>query len=784
MIAGARAARVFDAMARHRAATLGCLLLGVAAGGLGAAHLRFDMSFRPTFTGDKEQLARTAAHERVFGQVGFRDLVAIADVGDASNPRVLEKVAVLSERLRKLPDVVEVRDPSRFPFFDRRGSFHPLGLDAAGRPDEEQKTLIDDLLRSPSARRLIVGDDNRRVAVTASIDIPNEDFTRRRGAVEAFRGVVSQWSLETGLPTEVTGYPEVEQVYAHEVLTSVVRSIGLLLGIMLVVLFIYFRRGTDVLTCLAGVTLAVPIVLGLMTALDQPFSIVNSQVLTLVLIVGIGQALHHQEEYRRRREAGRNHAAANREAFSILAWPSLMTGLATTAGFAALVTADMKAIWSFGLSTALGVAVVYLVNWLVVPPLIDLFYAKAPADTFTRQRSSWTLSIVRGADQLLRRRPRLVTLGFVAMTVVLGFAGISRLSIDQKVNEELPARHTARRAELTYERELAGFLGPELSIQPASGDLRTVSDELVAFVNRLCDMPEVRYVASPLDLLPQPLLGPGQSGKSCWRRGGDLTLAVTARAGFAGATTEALATALISGTGDRGAVIVRLADIGTARSLPFVERVAAAARETMPHATVQPVGQWWLAQQGMNRLSSDVMVSAVTALFVILPIMWFAIRDFRLFLAAIPPTVLPIIATLGFMGLAHITVRIGTAMILAIALGLAADDTVHLSVRIRDRVRAGCDPGSAVSATMLRTGRPCSFSSYVLIGGFASMLASSLVALRAMGLIAMFTMSFALATDLVLGPALYLLLKPRRASNPGGERPAVAPPALLAPQRH
>src|SRR4029077_7542466 len=137
------------------------------------------------------------------------------------------------------------------------------------------------------------------------------------------------------------------------------------------------------------------------------------------LIVGIGQALHHQEEYRRRREAGGDHDAANREAFAILAWPSFMTGLATTAGFAALMTADMNAIWSFGLSTALGVTIVYLANWLVVPPLIERFYRAAPPELFTRARGSWTLSVVRAADGLLRRRPWSVTLGFVAMTVVL-----------------------------------------------------------------------------------------------------------------------------------------------------------------------------------------------------------------------------------------------------------------------------------------------------------------------------------------------------------------------------
>jgi predicted RND superfamily exporter protein len=161
--------------------------------------------------------------------------------------------------------------------------------------------------------------------------------------------------------------------------------------------------------------------------------------------------------------------------------------------------------------------------------------------------------------------------------------------------------------------------------------------------------------------------------------------------------------------------------------------------------------------------------------------MFLAIGDLKLFLAAIPATVLPVLASLGFMGLTHITVRIGTAMILAIALGLAADDTIHLSVRIRDRVRSGSDPGSAVSATLLRTGRPCSFSSYVLIGGFASMMASSLLALRAMGLIATFTMAFALATDILLGPALYLLTNPRPGLDPERSTPTPgAKPAVVA----
>ena len=767
------APRIFDLLARRRAFVWALLGFLVAAGALGTVRMPIDMSFRPTFSTDRAEVQRTAAYEKLFGQVGFRDLVAIVDARGARPPAVMTALAQLAGRLRAMPFVMEVRDPTSFPFFDRDGILRAEGIAGALPADatfesSSARPLIEDLLRSPSARRVVVGDlvddpvgdDGRTFAVTASLDIPNEGFARRRAAVAAFERTVRDWSHETGLPAQITGYPAVEQVYAVEVFRSVLRGIAILLLVMVAVLFVYFRRWSDVVTCLAGVSLSVPIVLGTMAASGQPFSIVNSQVLTLVLIVGIGQALHQQEEYRRRREAGRDHVTANREAFSILAWPSFMTGLATAAGFGALLTADMRALWSFGLSTALGVCIVYVVNWAVGPALIDLFYRGAPAEAFVEARRSGTLSAIRSADRLLRRHPAGVTLAFLAVTIALGVAGVSRLSVDQKVNEELPANHPARRAERAYESQMAGFLGPELSVRPIAvgSSMRDLTDELVRFVDRLCDMPEVRYVASPLDLMPQPLLPPGQRGKACRRGSGEMDYAIGARRGLAGPSVAALGRSVLSEDGARGAIVVRVADLGTARALPFVEQIRAAARETMPHATVEPVGQWWLAQQGMNRLSRDIMLSAVTALLVILPIMWFGIRDWKLFLAAIPPTVLPIAATLGFMGLAHITVRIGTAMILAIALGLAADDTVHLSVRIRDRVRQGCEVGSAISATLLRTGRPCSFSSYVLIAGFGSMLASSLLALRAMGEIAMFTMTFALASDVVLGPAIYLLL--------------------------
>jgi predicted RND superfamily exporter protein len=746
-------------MANRRALVAVALFAGVLAGIIGATHLSMDMSFRPTFTSDHRELNRTRDFQRTFGEVGFNELIALVDVGNAADPGRLQQVSTLSDRLRTLPHAIGVRDPLSIPYFDAQGRLHANGagpaLRSAGTRVQRQQ-IVTAVLQEPQARRLVIGDHNRRVAVAVAINLTNSDFTAWRPVDRDFRRIVSAWSTQTGYATQVTGYPDVEQVYAHEVLISVLRSIALLLVVMVLILYVAFRRLKDIVTCLAGVTLSVPVVLGAMTLMGQPFSIVNSQVLTLVLIVGIAEALHHQQEYRRRREAGRDHLTANREAFTILAWPAFMTGLATVAGFAALLTAKMDAIRSFGMATAVGVALVYLVNWATVPLLIHVFNRRTPAEDFQAARGTGSPRALQRTAHLVQRRTGAVVLGFALATVGLALAGAFRLSIDQKVNQELPSHHPARVAQSTYEQQFTGFLGPELQIRPRTGNVLGLGPELAAFVGRLCAMPEVRYVASPLDLLPQPPTV--TAGGACTRRAGDLSVALAARRGAAGPQVQRLAEPLLSADGQQASLIVRVPDIGTGKSIPFVHRVLAAARDTMPSAEVAPVGQWWLAQQGMHSLSFEMAASAVTALALVLPIMWFAIRDRRLFLAGLLPTLLPVFATLGFMGLMHITVRIGTGMILAIALGLSADDTIHLSIRIRDRVRAGNDPASAVSATLLRSGRPAALSSLVLIGGFASMTFSSLVALREMGLIAAFTMSFALATDIILGPALYLML--------------------------
>jgi predicted RND superfamily exporter protein len=773
--------RLYGVLSRRRAVVVAAVVLVVLAGGVYALGIGVDMSFRPTFSTEASLVEPTEQHDAEFGEAGFRDLVAVVEVGDLHDPDAMAAVADLGDRIAGIDHVAVVREPTTVPMFDRTGAFVPQALrDETGvlLDGDAFAARVDDVLASRQLRRLVIADDGRHVVVTGTIDLPSTAFDERRSTVAEFTSTVDDWSEETGRDVVVTGFPQVEQVYASVITRSVLVVIALLYVVMMAVLFAYFRRVRDVLVCLVGVTAAVPLVLAEMRLLGQPFSIVNSQVLTLVVIVGIAHALHHVEEYRRRREAGVGHTAANRTAFRTIAFASLMTGLTTAAGFLALRTAGMPAVKSFGLSTAAGVATVYLMNWLLVPLLVEVTNRRSPAPREAAGSRLVSRLMALTADAV-DRRPRAIVATFVLSLVVLGAWGIPRVSIDQRVNEELPAGHSALAAQQLFEDELSGFLGPEIWLRPttAGADVIEEPGRLAAFVNRICALEPVRYVGSPLDLAPQPALDAAEPTAACRREPADLSGVRVLATDAAPAGVAPLArTVLGSPEGRDATLVVRLRDVGTAASLPFVADVEQIGREVFgDDVEVVPVGQWWLAQNGMDRLSMDIGFSAVSALAVILPIILVSVRHRRLFVAAILPTVMPVVAALAFMGLAGITMRIGTAMILAISLGLAADDTLYLSTQVKRRLATGSEPASAMHATLRRTGRPACFSSIVLIAGFLAMSTSDLVALHDMGIVAAFTMAYALATDLLLGPAIYRLLERRRALAGAAPVPASRP---------
>jgi len=120
---------------------------------------------------------------------------------------------------------------------------------------------------------------------------------------------------------------------------------------------------------------------------------------------------------------------------------------------------------------------------------------------------------------------------------------------------------------------------------------------------------------------------------------------------------------------------------------------------------------------------------------------------------AMLPTVLPVLVTLGVMGLASVPLDVGSAMVAAVALGLAVDNAIHLLSAYRRQRRGGAPPPEAAIEAVLATGRPIATTSLALTAGFFTLLLSSWNSIAHFGAVCGVALGSAALAALLLLPA-------------------------------
>lgn len=694
-----------------------------------------DMSFRPLFAHEPDTEAATAEFETRFGQSSGSQVAIMVQRDRVLDGRFLTSISDLTEQLRAQPNVVEVLSPARLP----HGIWTGDGAHGA-------LTTSPDVLRAPEAAEAaargirvadlpVVADSGRTILLLARLDIPLDELQQRRGAIRAIRAAADAWR-PPDVRISYTGVSVVEAAYADAIPAGMALSLVLTTAAVVVLLFGVFGNAPAAVIALSGVAVAIPLTIAGLALGGWPLTMLSSMAPTVILIVGVADAIHMLRRWRREAQVAREGAV--RRMMAALALPCALTTLTTAVGFLALVTARIDAIRQFGITAAAGVVIVFAANMVLVPALlrsmrVPIIRAAPP------QRSLMLVGL---------RRPR-ATLAAATLFGMAAIAGVPRIVVDQRFNEELPPAHPATTAQALIEREFGGFLGPDIEITRADG--RSILDpdalaRIAALQAHVTAMPGVDDVSSVLDLLPR-----GTAGSA-------------ARRGIEGLREDPLmqfAVRELVHSSERVALRVRTGDLGTRAALALAADIEDRARQTLGTSfQARVVGQWWLAQLGTASLLRDMLVSFATSLLLVLPILALALRSRHMLLIALPANLLPMLAALAFMGWTGTTLRVGTALVLAIALAIAVDDTIHLLARTHEERLRGLGARRAMRAALLECAPALTATTVVLLAGFGSMLASQIAAIRDMGIVAAVALGTALAADLLIVPALYRLCPP------------------------
>ena len=161
-----------------------------------------------------------------------------------------------------------------------------------------------------------------------------------------------------------------------------------------------------------------------------------------------------------------------------------------------------------------------------------------------------------------------------------------------------------------------------------------------------------------------------------------------------------------------------------------------------------------LLNRSADTLARGQAVGLSQELIVLLLVMSALFLSFRTGLLSLVPNVVPILALFAVMGFAGIDLNISTAMIAAIALGIAIDDTIHYFNDFKLQIRETGDVEKAIIKVVSSVGRPIVFTAGALCAAFLILTLSSFQPIRQFGMLASFTMVVDLIAELLITPGL------------------------------
>jgi uncharacterized protein len=196
---------------------------------------------------------------------------------------------------------------------------------------------------------------------------------------------------------------------------------------------------------------------------------------------------------------------------------------------------------------------------------------------------------------------------------------------------------------------------------------------------------------------------------------------------------------------------------------------------------VKVTGKMALYQNMNGHVVRSFLVSLVLAIGLIGMVMLASFRSLKLGAISAIPNVVPLLFGGGALFLISGRLDMGSVMVASVCLGLAVDNTIHIMTNYNRHVAEGASAPEAIAQLLAHAGPAMATTTVVLVSGFGTLAFGTFIPNVYFGLLTAIILSVGFLTDMVLLPALLLILSDRSATRERVEpRPGVALPKASA----
>jgi predicted RND superfamily exporter protein len=567
---------------------------------------------------------------------------------------------------------------------------------------------------------------------------------------------------EKGLEIYVAGSPAVNNALKAQMKSDMQKFMRITFLIILIFLFVVFKRLSAVFYPLLVILLSLITTVGTMAWAGVAFKLPTQIVPSLLLAVSVGATVHILSIFFDKF----NSTGDKKEALSYtLAHSGLaiaMTSITTAIGVGAFAGSEVAPISDLGTFASLGVMVSLVLTLTLLPALLSITKLKPKA----KSEAGRVDNLMKKLAVVPVKHTKAVLIGSFLVVAISLFAStqvklshnplmwfqpdnsnrVSTEVIDEKMNGTVTIEVVVDTGKEN------GWVNPEKleKLNQFSAKLEAYKDEfthigkvvslatIVKETNRALHENQEKHYTIPKDanLVSQELLLFENSGSD------DLEDVVDSQF-------------------SKARITVKLPWTDTIEAVQVLDFVKTEAEKTFAGDKIETTGMIpLLINTFANAVHSSVRSYFIAAI-VITFMMMLILGSPRLGLISMIPNLTPIIMGLFIMYLADMPLDMFTLLIGSIAIGLAVDDTIHFMHNFKRYYLETNDVQLAMEKTFFTTGKAMVITTLVLSFGFFAYMAANMISVQNFGILTGSVIIFALLSDLLLAPALMVVVAKR-----------------------
>ena len=480
---------------------------------------------------------------------------------------------------------------------------------------------------------------------------------------------------------------------------------------------------------------------------------ISASVPIIVMAVGVAHSIHIVTTAQAGMREGLERNAALSASLRENMYPVFLTSATTAIGFLSLNTSNSPPFHVLGNLVALGVLFTFIYSVTLLPALLSVLPLGAP-----RSRAGRAGFFERLGDFVVARRKPVLWFGI--LVVVALASGLPRNEASDNWLHHFDERYAFRTDTEFIVENLTGL--DRLDYSLSSGTEGGITDpeylrKVDAFADWYRTQPEVRHVQAFPDIMKRVNKNLHGDDPAFYRipEESDLAAQLLLLYEFSlpfGADLNDRIDIAKSAT----RMTVALDDTSTKDHLDIDARAQAWFQANAPDLASPASGFTMISAHLSDRNVESMLRGTILATGLISLILLLVFRNIRVGLICLVPNFVPAAMTFGLWGYLSGVIGLGASVVVAVAIGIIVDDTIHFVSKYLSGRRQGLTPPDAVRATFRAVGPALWATTAILAAGFLVFASSGYEPSWTLGVLVAITISFALVADLLLLPALLM----------------------------